>query len=142
MDPELMELTSTAATTVVKVLATAASEQVKRAVGGLWRRAHPERAETVGAELEETRTEVLAARQTGDEQLEQALVGEWQGRLRRLVVTDPQLAEELRQVVAQLRVVLAEVDPAQATTISMQATASGKSRVNQAGRDLHVNTGE
>lgn len=142
MDPELVELTSMAGTTVVKVLATAASEQVKSAVAGLWRRAHPERAETVGAELEETRTEVLAARQVGDEHLEQALVGEWQGRLRRLVATNPQLADELRQLVAQLRLVLADVDPAQATTISMQATASGHSRVNQAGRDLHMTTEE
>lgn len=124
MDPELTALTSTAATTVVQLLATAAWGQAKSAVGGLWRRAHPERAETVQAELEEGRIEVLAARQVGDEQVEQALVGEWQGRLRRLVAADPQLADELRRVVAQLRSVLADAEPQQGATITMRPPRS------------------
>lgn len=136
MDPELMKLMSTAATTVVKLLATAAWEQATAAVGRLWQRVHPERADTVQAELAETRTEVLAARQAGDEQLEQALVEEWRGRLRRLVAVDPQLADELRRIVAELRP-LADAAP-QATTITMQATTFDDSRVNQAGHDLHV----
>ena len=142
MDPELTALTSTAATTVVQLLATAAWEQAKSAVGELWRKAHPDRAETVQAELEESRTEVLAARQVGDEQVEQALVSEWHGRLRRLVAADLQLADELRRVVAELSSALAYADSPQGATITMQATTFGKSRVNQAGRDLHVTTGE
>jgi hypothetical protein len=142
VDVDLTALTSTAATTVVKLLATAAWEQATSAVGGLWRRVHPDRAKTVQAELEDSRTEVLAARQVGDDQVEQALVGEWQGRLRRLVAADPQLADHLRRVVAELRSALADADPQQAATITMQATAFGKGRVNQAGRDLHVTTGE
>ncbi len=142
MDPELTALTSTAATTVVKLLATAAWERATSAVGGLWRQVHPERAQTVQAELEDSRAEVLAAREVGDEQVEQALVGEWQGRLRRLVVADPQLMDELRRMVAELRPVLADADPPQHTTISMRATTFDTSRVNQAGRDLHIITGE
>jgi hypothetical protein len=142
MDPELSALTSTAATTMVQLLATAAWEQAKRGIVGLWRRAHPERADTVQAELEESRTAVLAARQVGDEQVEQALVDEWHGRLRRLVAADPQLADDLRHVVAKLRSALADADPSQDSKITMQATAFGKSRVNQAGRDLHVTTVE
>lgn len=142
MDPELTALTSTAATTVVKLLTTAAWERATTAVGGLWRRVHPERAETVRAELEDSRAEVLAARQVGDEQVEQALVGEWQGRLRRLVAADPQLVDELRRVVAELRSALADADAPQGATITMQTTAFGTSQVNQAGRDLHVTTGE
>jgi len=142
MDAELTGLASAAATTVVKLLATTGWEQAKTAVAGLWRRAHPERAETVQAELADSRTDVLAARQAGDEQAELALVGEWSGRLRRLVATDPALAAELRQLLAQLNAVLADVDPAHSATITMQATAFGHSRVNQAGRDLHITTGE
>lgn len=142
MDPDLTALTATAATTVVQLLATAAWKQATGAVGGLWRRVHPQRAETVQAELEERRAEVLDARQAGDGQVEQALVDEWQGRLRRLVAADPQVADELRRVVAQLRSVLADADPPQHTTITMQATASGRSRVHQAGRDLHITAGE
>jgi len=96
----------------------------------------------VQAELEDSRAEVLAARRVGDEQAEQAPSGEWRGRLRRLVTADPQWADELRRVVAQLRSALADAGPRQNTTITMQATAFGTSRVNQAGRDLHVTTGE
>jgi hypothetical protein len=142
VDPDLTALTSTAATTVVQLLATAAWEQAKSAVGGLWRRVHPERAETVQAELEETRAEVLAAREIGDEQAEQALVSEWHSRLRRLVAVDPQLADDLRRVLAELRSALADADTAPGSTISMQAMTFGTSRVNQAGRDLHITTGE
>jgi hypothetical protein len=142
MDPELTALTSTAATTVVQLLATATWEQAKSAVGGLWRRVHPERAETVQAELEETRAEVLAARQVGDEQVEQVLAKEWQGRLRRLVTADPHLVDDLRHVVTQLGSALADTNLPQGTVISMQATTFGNGRVNQAGRDLHITTEE
>ncbi|MGH3901031.1 MAG: hypothetical protein ACRDTA_22855 [Pseudonocardiaceae bacterium] len=142
MDPGLTALTATAATTVVQLLATAAWKQATSAVGSLWRRVHPQRAETVQAELEERRAEVLDARQAGDGQVEQALVGEWQGRLQRLVVADPQVADELRRVVAELRSVLADADPPQGARITMQATTFGSSRVHQAGRDVHITTGE
>ncbi len=55
---------------------------------------------------------------------------------------DPELTDGLRWVVAELRSVLADDDPPQGTTITMQATTFGNSRVNQAGRDLRVSTGE
>jgi hypothetical protein len=142
MDSKLRALTYTAATTVVQLLATAAWEQATTAIDGLWGRVHPERVETVHAELEETRAEVLAARWVGDEQVEQALVGEWQGRLRRLVAADPQLAGELQRVVAKLRGVLADADPHLGITIAQRAMTVSKSRDNQAGHNLHVVTGE
>ncbi|MGQ0775984.1 MAG: hypothetical protein ACT4NY_16445 [Pseudonocardiales bacterium] len=137
MDPELTALTSTVATTVVTLLATAAWEQAKTAVGGLWRRVHPDRAETVEAELAESRTELIAAQQAGNAQAEQALVEEWRGRLRRLVAADPQLTDDLRRVVAELHPLLPDAAH-QPTTITMQATTFDDSRVNQAGHDLHV----
>jgi hypothetical protein len=138
MDAEITAVASTAATTVVKLLATAGWEQVKAAVAGLWRRAHPERVETVRAELAQSRTGVLAARQAGDEQVEVKLAGEWSGRLRRLVATDPALADEP----PQLSVVLADVDPVWGATITLRAAAFGSGRVHQAGRDLHITIAE
>ncbi len=141
MDSELVALTSMAATTLVQLLATEGWDQAKTAILGLWRRVHPERVETVQAELEDSRAEVLAAREIGDEQVEQVLMGEWQGRLRHLVAADPQLADELRRVVAELRSALADDDPPRGAATSMQATAFGNSGVYQAGRDLHVTTG-
>lgn len=58
---------------------------------------------------------------------------------------DPELtsraADELRRVVACCIPLLSDAAP-RFTTITMQATTFDDSRVNQAGRDLHVTTGE
>ncbi|MGK5543232.1 hypothetical protein ACSNOH_00525 [Streptomyces sp. URMC 127] len=137
MDAELTALASAAATAVVGELATTGWQRAQVALGTLWRCVHPERAGTVEAELEETRSDVLAARQAGDADAEQGLVGEWQSRLRRLLAADPSLAAELRRI-------LAEWEPGPAgngMVITMNAHASGGSRVVQAGQDVHI-TGE
>jgi len=102
MDAELAALAGTAGSTVVTLLATDAWGKTKTAVGALWRRVHPQRAEVVEAELVEARTELLAARAAGNGQAEQALVGEWQSRIRRLLASDPNVATELREVMALL----------------------------------------
>lgn len=136
MEPELIALASTAATTVVARLATEGWEQARRGVVALWRRAHPERAETVEAELTEARAELLSARGAGDEQTERALAEEWQGRIRRLLTAAPQLAGELRSLVEELTPDTA-AGPG-AAQVRMTARASGHGRVYQAGRDQHI----
>jgi hypothetical protein len=136
VDSDLTALASSAATTLVGLMVTDAWERFKTAVVSLWQRAHPDRAEAVGDELAAARLEVLAAREAQDEQAELDLVTEWRGRLRRLVAGDPQLAEELRRLVAEF-----SPDPAQpgiTQSVSMQATASGHGRVYQAGRDQKI----
>ncbi|MFE2744486.1 hypothetical protein ACFXKX_08990 [Streptomyces scopuliridis] len=130
-------LASSAATVVVQQLATTGWQRVQTALGELWRRVHPDRAELVEAELEETRSDVLTAREAGDSETEQGLVGEWQSRLRRLLAADPSLATELRRLLAELEPTVAE----SGTGITMNATASGGSRLIQAARDVHI-TGE
>lgn len=132
---DLTTLTSVAATTLVKLLAKDGWEQVKAAVVGLWRRAHPDRVAIVEAELTETRDEMVAAQQAGDEQTERDLVSEWQGRLRRLVSARPELAEDLELLVDELRATMPEHHVARQR---IQGDASGHGRVYQAGRDLHI----
>lgn len=134
MDPEITALAGAAGTAVVSTLATEAWQSVRDGVVALWRRVHPDRAGTVDAVLEETRADVLAARDAGDAEAEQALVGEWQSRLRRLLAADPSLAAELRGLLDELEPEAAE----SGSTITMNATASGSSRVIQAARDVHV----
>ncbi|GAA0468523.1 hypothetical protein [Streptomyces olivaceiscleroticus] len=134
MDPEIAALAGTAGTTLVTLMATEAWQGVRDGVVGLWRRARPDRADTVAAELEATREDLLAARDAADEETEEELSRDWQGRIRRLLAARPDVADDLR---ALLDEVSPDTPPA-APVITQRATASGSGRVYQAGRDQHI----
>lgn len=134
MDPEIAALAGTAGTTVVTLMAGDAWQRTREAVVALWRRVQPDRADSIDAELEATRSDVLAARSGGDSQVEEELSSEWRGRLRRLLLTEPAVAEELRRLLDEV----SPVRPETAAQIRMRATATGHGRVYQAGRDQHI----
>ncbi|QIY75202.1 hypothetical protein HEP84_45290 [Streptomyces sp. RLB1-33] len=140
MELELAALAGVAASTVVSGMATAGWEGVQRAMGDLWRRVHPERADTVVAELGEARAEVLVARRNGDEQAERELVGEWQARLRRLLVANPEMVTELQRLIEELRPTVREEEP-RAGSVTLTANASGRSRITMSGRDINITKG-
>lgn len=140
MEAELAALVQLAASTVVGAMATAGWESAQRAMGGLWRRVHPERADTVLAELGEARVEVLDARRNGDEGAERELVGEWQTRLRRLLAAHPEMVPEVRAVVDELLPMVEEEEP-RPGGVRLTAHASGRSRVTMAGRDVNITGG-
>lgn len=94
MDP----LVLAAGTAVIGAMATEAWQQARAAVVRLWRRARPDQASAIEAELEATRGEVVAARQAADAATEQALADTWQRKLHTLVAADPRLAPELRRL--------------------------------------------
>ncbi|MGW1011777.1 hypothetical protein ACWD4X_17325 [Streptomyces termitum] len=133
MEAELAVLAGTAGTTLVTLLTTEAWQRVSDGITSLWRRAEPERAEAISAELEVARTDLLAARETGDSGTGGELGAEWQGRIRRLLVAHPEEAEVLRALLDELRPALPDV-PA----VTQHATASGNARVYQAGRDQQI----
>ncbi|QMU76738.1 hypothetical protein GXW83_14305 [Streptacidiphilus sp. PB12-B1b] len=110
MDSELVMLASTGATTVVALMATDAWEQARAAMVSLWQRVHPDRVATLEAQLAEGRSALLAARETGEDTVPQALVSEWNGRIGRLLAVEPQAAGYLRQLIdEQLTPALAAV---------------------------------
>ncbi|MEV6524944.1 hypothetical protein AB0M43_23585 [Longispora sp. NPDC051575] len=133
MDPELVALASAAGTTVVGLLATDAWQLTRTAMGSLWRRVWPQRAEALEAELVDVRAELLAAHAVGDTAAAQALVGEWQGRLRRLLAADPQVADELRRLLRE-DLAVPTGDRAWTDDVLQEVTASGQSRVNVVGQ--------
>ncbi|WP_315903503.1 hypothetical protein [Streptomyces violarus] len=61
MGPEIAELARTAGTTMVTLMATQAWESTREGVLALWQRFQPDRADTVGGELEATREDLLLA---------------------------------------------------------------------------------
>ncbi|WP_405938043.1 hypothetical protein OG338_16505 [Streptomyces sp. NBC_00726] len=139
MEIELAALAGQAASTLVDGLATAGWERARQALADLWGRAQPDRADRVAADLTDTRTDALAARRTGDEELAQGLVDEWAARLRRLLAAHPELVPELRRVMDELRP--ADAGDAAPRTVTMKATASGHARVTMAGRDVNITKG-
>ncbi|MEV7947962.1 hypothetical protein ACFUJX_06100 [Streptomyces rubiginosohelvolus] len=129
MDPELATLAQSAAVTLVGLMATDAWERTRDGVVGLWLRARPERADAVAAELTSTREDLST-----DTASEGELAAEWQGRIRRLLTDQPQVAVELRRLLDELAPgALPAVAP-----VSQRATSDGHSRIYQAGRDQHI----
>ncbi|MCF4135696.1 hypothetical protein L1856_00240 [Streptomyces sp. Tue 6430] len=133
MDPEVTVLAQSAGTTLVALMATDAWHHVRDGITQLWRRTQPERAETVAAELEAGREDVLTAAAAGDQETLDELRLQWQGMVRRLLVARPAAVEELRALLDRL-----DPDGAAARRITQHATASGQARVYQAGRDQHI----
>ncbi|MDH6697989.1 hypothetical protein P3T26_002443 [Streptomyces sp. MAA16] len=133
VDPELTSLAQSAGTTVVTLVATDAWHRTRDGLTRLWRRAQPERADTVAAELETCRADALAAAAADDRETLAELQAQWQGLMRRLLLAHPEAA-------AGLRALLTELDPegAAARQLTQRATASGRARIYQAGRDQHI----
>ncbi|MFE3719135.1 hypothetical protein [Streptomyces cyaneofuscatus] len=129
MTPELAALAQSAGVTLVGLMATDAWERTRDGVVALWQRARPERADAVATELGNTREDL-----TSDVTAEGELAAEWQGRIRRLLIDRPEVAVELQRLLDELT---PGTGPA-AAPVSQSATASGHSRVYQAGRDLHI----
>ncbi|WP_406138714.1 hypothetical protein [Streptomyces sp. NBC_01089] len=115
------------------MLTTDAWHSVRGRIVSLWQRAQPDRAPAVAGELDVTRDELLGAQAAGDREAEAEIRSEWQGRIWRLIAAHPELIEELRATVAELA-----PEDAVAPAVTQQATASGRARVYQAGRDLRI----
>ncbi|MEV7557998.1 hypothetical protein [Streptomyces sp. NPDC089795] len=130
MDPEIAVLASTAGTTLVTLLTTEVWQRARDGVASLWRRAEPERADAISAELDVTRSELLVAQAGGDLESSGELSAEWQGRLRRLLAAHPEETEALRTLLTELT----PHTPAE-SSVTQHANASGQARVYQAGRD-------
>ncbi|QTZ91657.1 hypothetical protein [Streptomyces auratus] len=132
MDPELTSFTQTAGTTLVTLMATEAWQHTRDGLTRLWQRLQPDRARIVSDELDASREEVLRARSAADQEMLSELCLQWQGYLRRLLLAQPEAVEDLRRL-------LDDVDPEAAARITQHGTASGRARVYQAGRDMHIN---
>ncbi|MGH3815425.1 MAG: hypothetical protein ACRDUV_23740 [Pseudonocardiaceae bacterium] len=119
-------------TALVGAMATDVWQQARASVVALWRRVHPQQADTVEADLEGFRGQVLDARQAGRTEIEQALTGVWQGRLQQLLLDEPAVAAELRRVLDDtLTPALAPPEQARIGTLIMMGSSHGSSTFNQ-----------
>ena len=123
-------LAGTAGTTLVTLLTPEVWQRARDGIASWWRRAEPERAEAISAELDVTRGDLLAAQAGGDLESRSELDTEWRGRIRRLLAAHPEEAGALRTLLDEL----ARYTPA-GSSVTQHATASDHARVYQAGRD-------
>jgi hypothetical protein len=114
-------------------------EGAKRAVSALFGRSQAELGATVEGELEESQRELVAARQQGDDETETELVAEWRGRLRQLLVANPEIAPALRDLVSELQASSPEFE-LRTKDLRMSAKATGHARVYQQGQGIQHNT--
>ncbi|MFD1541566.1 hypothetical protein [Nonomuraea guangzhouensis] len=134
MDPIVLA----AATALVGAMATDAWQQTRTAVMAWWRKVHPERAETVQAELEATQSQMLAARERGDIQTEEALAGVWRLRLQQMLDEDPAIGPELQRLLDEhLTPALSSSELSRMRQI-ITAHAHDQSRQFIAGRDQRI----
>jgi class 3 adenylate cyclase len=140
VDPELIALASTGATTIVALLATDAWGQAKSGLVSLWQHTHPDDARNIERELTEARTALLAARAAGDGQAAQVMISDWRDRLTSMLAAEPGLGSDLRRLLQdELHPALAQAAVSVVKTKGMRAKASGHGRIYQAGRDQHIN---
>lgn len=119
-------------TALVGAMATDMWQRARASVVTLWQRVHPHQADTVEADLEGLRTQVLDARHAGRADIEHALTGVWQGRLQQLLLDEPTLAAELRRVLDEaLTPVLTSTEQARIGTLIMTGTSHDSSTFNQ-----------
>jgi hypothetical protein len=100
VEAELMTLAASGATALVGLMVDEAWTATKERVLALFGRGSAD-AESVDAELEESRGELVAARDASDEQVAADVEAVLRTRLRRLLQQDPDAAEELRELIAE-----------------------------------------
>ncbi|WP_138907392.1 hypothetical protein [Streptomyces chryseus] len=135
MDPIVVA----AGTALVGAMATDAWQQTRAKVVEWWRAVSPDQAESIGLELAEAGTQVVAARRVDDATAEREVVSDWQARLQLLLRANPEVANDLRRLLDEdLTPTLPEKEQSHLASIVMRASASGRGRVYQAGRDQTI----
>ena len=100
MDAELAALAAAGATALVQQMVTDGWVNVRDRVVVLFSRGRDE--EAVVGELEESRADLVAARDADDEEAAADVQASWRTRLRRTLRDDPESAAELRALLDEL----------------------------------------
>lgn len=135
MDPQLVALAGTAGTAVVTLMVNEGWQQARDGVVQLWQRYHPESADTVADDLESTRTAALAVQEAGASVVARALQEEWARQVAELLASHPEAQDDLRGLLAGW---VASDQRTVQGSVHLEAHATGRARVYQAGRDQHI----
>jgi hypothetical protein len=134
VDPEIAAVASAAGTAIVSAMATDAWSSARDGLLSLWRRVRPEALGSVSSDLEATRGAVLRAQGSTDDGAVGALQTMWEGQFLAILLANPSLAEELKQLTLRLETPSQRRDAG----VHLKATARDHGRVYQAGRDQNI----
>lgn len=137
MDSELSALAATGATTIVSLMMTDAWERTKQLVSGAFGHKDAQAAEIVAKRLDMSQAELVAAQTSGDPEVVDELTAEWRGRLRRLLLLDPDAGPALQAALEQFSDELSPVN--QSYVGRIEGKASGHGRVYQQGQGVQYN---
>ncbi|MEI5099956.1 hypothetical protein RB200_17075 [Streptomyces sp. PmtG] len=102
MDAEVAVLVTAGATALVEAMVGDGWTAARTRVAAFFGRRRDGDEDAAGGELDVTREELLAARDTGDADAEADVLAAWRGRMRRALRADPEAAAELRLLLAEL----------------------------------------
>lgn len=134
-------MAATAAATLVGLLTTDVWDRVRDGLGELWSRVHPERAESIKAEMAEVRGELMAPGAADGEQVARRIAAEWESRIHRLLASDPDLAGPLRQLLLEGAAAQRSEHGVRAESIRQDVRVSGQGRAYVLGQGVQQNTG-
>ncbi|MFD5633616.1 hypothetical protein ACFWJM_05650 [Streptomyces sp. NPDC127077] len=101
MTMEVGELLQSGASTLLGLMVSDAWTQVRERFAVLMGGDRPEATEAVRLELDTARAQLLDARLAEDAEACADIQAEWRSRLRRLLSTQPELAPQLQQIIAE-----------------------------------------
>ncbi|MFE7036085.1 hypothetical protein ACFU9Y_37870 [Streptomyces sp. NPDC057621] len=135
MDP----ITLAAGSALVAAMATDGWQHARDAVVAWWRSRHPNQTDSLHLDLERLRTQVLAARQEGNQPGADTLAAAWGVRFQQLLDDTPDLDAELRELIDRtLSPMTSTTDQDDAPAVAMKADARDHARIYMAARDQHI----
>ncbi|GAA4603433.1 hypothetical protein BJY16_004613 [Actinoplanes octamycinicus] len=102
MAAEFEMLATSAATTIVGLMATDAWRQARSLLAGVWRRNLPDQAGRLEQDLDGADRIVAVARQGGADAVEDAVRTDWRRRITDFLAENPDARDDLREALRQM----------------------------------------
>jgi hypothetical protein len=132
---ELEVLATSAATTLVGLMATDGWKEARSLLSVVWRRARPDQLEEVEADLNSANQIVIAARERDNIAVEQVVRDEWCARIGGLLATKPEAHRDLREALHRMHSLTPQ---ASSTSVSMHADVRDQGRSYQSAGDMVI----
>jgi hypothetical protein len=142
MEEMLAKLAISAGSLLVKAVVTDGYELVRSAVLKLWRRHEPDEAAKIERTLETTHAELTEATEADAAQVVEEFDADWQTYFRALLRSHPEAADDVREVVEELKPLIAANSTQHAGDITQTANVRDRSISVQAGNSANVNIGK